>query len=167
MKSFTFKNRIDDSKKLSPSQREKAYREIIKKSVFGVGIVDEKTIDSINIYQATKKAMEIAIADLLVEPDCVIVDGTVKLKTSCPAKCIIRGDSKSLSIAAASIIAKVTRDQIMKKYDSIYPAYGFSKHKGYPTKAHKIALKTHGPSPIHRFSYEPVRVNSIDRASAL
>ena len=141
LKTFSFKERVDDSKKLSAKKREKAYSEIIKKSVFGVGIVDEKTIDRINIYQATKRAMQIAISNLKIQPDYVIVDGNMKIITKCPLKCIVGGDSKSFSIAAASIVAKVTRDKIMTEYDKIYPQYGFDRHKGYGTKAHMSAIE--------------------------
>ncbi len=157
LKDFDFKEEINDSKKLSPKKREKAFKEILQKAVVGVGIVGEKIIDKINIYQATKRAMEMAISNLEIPPDYVIVDGKMKIATKCPIKCIIRGDSKSLSIAAASIVAKVTRDGIMREYHEIYPQYGFSQHKGYPTKYHKRALKDHGPSPIHRQSFRPVR----------
>ena len=157
LKDFFFKERIDDSKKLSAKLRGKAYAEIFKKSIVGIGIVDEKTIDKINIYQATKRAMQIAISNLELPPDFVIVDGKMKIATKCPLKCIVGGDSKSLSIAAASIIAKVTRDRIMLEYDSIYPQYGFARHKGYGTKAHMEALKTNGASPIHRRSFNPVK----------
>jgi len=157
LKTFSFKERIDDSKKLSAKKREKAYSEIVKKSVVGVGIVDEKTIDKINIYQATKRAMMMAIANLEIPPEYVIVDGKMKIATKCPLKCIVGGDSKSLSIAAASIVAKVTRDRIMLEYDSIYPQYGFARHKGYGTKEHMAAIKNHGASPIHRNSFRPIR----------
>ena len=157
VKDFHFKERIDDSKKLTAKKREKAYREIFEKCDVGVGIVDEKIIDRINIYQATKRAMQIAILNLKIPPDYVIVDGKMKIATKCPLKCIVGGDSKSISIAAASIIAKVTRDNLMIKYDKIYPQYGFARHKGYGTKYHKAALKDHGPSQIHRFSFRPVR----------
>lgn len=157
IKNFSFRAEINDSKKLSPRKREKAYNELAKKSIFGIGIVSEKTIDAINIHQATKRAMEIAISNLGIAPDYVLVDGRMKLTVKCPLECIISGDSKSLSIAAASIIAKVTRDSLMVKYDEEYPQYGFSRHKGYPTKFHKSALKNHGPSPIHRYSFRPVK----------
>jgi len=157
LKGLDFKSRIDDSKKLSAKAREKAYKEISEKAIIGVGIVDERAIDKINIYRATIKAMQSAISNLEVDPDYVIVDGRVKLSVKYPVKCIIRGDQASLSIAAASIIAKVTRDAIMLQYDRLYPQYGFARHKGYPTKFHKSALKEHGPSPIHRRSYKPVR----------
>ncbi|MDD5437031.1 MAG: ribonuclease HII [Candidatus Omnitrophica bacterium] len=157
LKETDFACEIDDSKKLSAKKREKAYREILKKAIVGVGIVDEKTIDEINIYQATLKAMQLALQDLKIPPDYVIVDGRMKLTTKCPLKCIIKGDSKSMSIAAASIIAKVTRDSIMKRYDEEYPQYGFARHKGYGTRLHKEALVKFGPSPIHRYSFRPIK----------
>lgn len=157
LKTLKFKERIDDSKKLSASKREKAYREIVKKAHVGVGIVGEKTIDRINIYQATKKAMLLALSKLKIPPEYVIVDGNMKIPTKCPIKCIPQGDSKSISIAAASIIAKVTRDRMMVGYDAIYPQYDFARHKGYGTRAHIAALKNHGPSPIHRRSFRPVK----------
>ena len=157
LKTFDFKERIDDSKKLSALKREKAYGEIMKKAIVGVGIVGEKTIDRINIYQATKKAMQAALSNLKSSPGYVIVDGNMRLTTRCPLRCIPGGDAKSISIAAASIIAKVTRDRIMLKYDSVYPQYGFARHKGYGTKRHIAALKEHGPSPIHRNSFNPVK----------
>ena len=154
---FRFKERIDDSKKLSAGMREKAYREILRKAVVGVGVVDEKVIDEINIYQATIRAMNEALANLEVPPDYVIVDGNVRIPARCPVKCIIRGDSSSLSIACASIVAKVTRDRIMVEYDKIFPQYGFARHKGYPTRVHKDALVSCGASPIHRMTFAPVR----------
>lgn len=161
LSSTRFKSEINDSKKLSAKKREKAHKEILKKAAVGVGIVDEKTIDEINIYHATIKAMQIAISNLNIPPDYVIVDGRMKLPAKCPVKCIVKGDSKSLSIAAASIVAKVTRDEIMMKYHSQYPEYNFARHKGYPTRMHVSSLKRHGPSPIHRLSYRPVRESSL------
>lgn len=158
LKSLKFDSDIDDSKKLSAKKRDRAYAEIVRKAVVGIGIVDEKIIDEINIYRATIRAMEIAIANLEIPPDYVIVDGRMKITTKCPVRCIIRGDSQSISIAAASIIAKVTRDRLMQKYHEIYPQYNFARHKGYPTKSHKLALKEHGPSPIHRVSFQPVKM---------
>ncbi|MFH1189546.1 MAG: ribonuclease HII [Candidatus Omnitrophota bacterium] len=154
---FRFKERIDDSKKLSAKMRERAYREILRKAVVGVGIVDEKVIDEINIYQATIRAMSAALTNLGILPDYVIVDGNVRIPAKCPVKCIIRGDSSSLSIACASIVAKVTRDLIMVKYDKAFPQYGFARHKGYPTRTHKAALRSCGASPIHRRAFGPVR----------
>jgi len=149
------KTEINDSKKLSAKKREKAFAEISEKAFVGIGIVDEKTIDEINIYQATRKAMHEALAKLEVPPDYVIVDGRMKIATKCPIKCIVGGDAKCLSIAAASIVAKVTRDKIMAEYDLVYPQYGFKQHKGYATRSHKRALRAHGPSPIHRNSFHP------------
>ncbi|MFA5085051.1 MAG: ribonuclease HII [Candidatus Omnitrophota bacterium] len=157
IRNIRFKERIDDSKKLTAKGREGAYREILEKSIVGVGIIDEKTIDKINIYQATKKAMQMAISRLKIPPDYCLVDGNMKISTKCPLKCIVGGDSKSLSIAAASIVAKVTRDRIMIKYDELYPQYGFARHKGYGTKEHMTAIKNHGASPIHRNSFRPIK----------
>jgi len=157
LRSVNFINRIDDSKKMTPRSRERSFREIFKKAIVGIGIVDERTIDEINIYRATKRAMELAVKDLSSAPDHIIVDGNMGISAACPVKCIVKGDSKSMSIAAASIVAKVTRDRIMKKYDSLYPVYGFSRHKGYPTPFHKEAIKKNGPSPIHRMTFRPVR----------
>jgi ribonuclease HII len=162
----SFKCIINDSKILTPKRREEAYEEIMKKAVVGIGIVDENIIDSINIYQATMKAMIEAVRDLETKPDYVIVDGNMKLRFDCPAASIIKGDSKSLSIAAASIVAKVTRDRIMLNYHRQYPQYGFDQHKGYPTRSHKRSLKTHGPSPIHRLSFRPVSDLVSSRTSA-
>ncbi|MFZ2357216.1 MAG: ribonuclease HII [Candidatus Omnitrophota bacterium] len=160
LKSVKFKNRIDDSKKLTALQREKAYPEIIEKSVFGIAIVDETVIDALNILEATRIAMEQAIQALINKLKTnmkkqihIIVDGNVKIKTNYPYTNIIRGDSKSKSIACGSILAKVTRDRIMLKYDSIFPGYGFMKHKGYPTKMHKQAIKKLGVSSIHRKTF--------------
>lgn len=157
LKDPRFACEINDSKQLSAKKREKAFAEIRTKAIVGIGIVDEKTIDKINIYQATLRAMEMAIANLEIPPDYIIVDGRMKLVTKCPVKCIVKGDCKSMSIAAASIIAKVTRDGIMQKYDKEYPQYGFARHKGYGTRRHIQALRKFGPSPIHRFSYQPVK----------
>ncbi len=165
LKSYAFKARIDDSKRLTEKARERAYDEIADKAFVGLGIVDETRIDRVNIYYATRLAMERAIANLNVPPDYVLIDGRMKVLTPCPQECIVRGDSKSMSIAAASIIAKVTRDRLMRFYDVLYPIYGFKEHKGYPTKRHKEALIRHGPSPLHRFSYAPVKASNASWAS--
>ena len=157
LKKGAFKNRIDDSKVLTAKQRERAYREIVKKTYYGVGIVDEKTIDRINIYKATVLAMEQALKKLDENPDFLLIDGRVKLSTRHKRVYISGGDSKSLSIACASIIAKVTRDRIMQDYHNIYPQYGFRKHKGYGTKDHFRAIAKHGPSPIHRLTFRPLK----------
>lgn len=160
LKSRIFKNRIDDSKRLSPRQREKSFAEIIEKSVFGIGIIGHKQIDSFNILVATRMAMEQAIAELFrkLKPLKnkrlhVIVDGPVRLRINFDYTAIIKGDTLSKSIAAASIIAKVTRDRIMKEYDRIYPEYGFARHKGYPTKDHRRAIAEFGSCLIHRKSF--------------
>jgi ribonuclease HII len=157
LKSLDFRHEIDDSKKLSDKKRRKAYGEIIRKAAVGIGIVGEKRIDEINIYRATIEAMQAAVANLKIPPDYIIVDGRMKLAAKGPVKCIVGGDSKSLSIAAASIIAKVSRDDIMLSYHDKYPQYGFARHKGYATSYHKHALKKHGPSPIHRMTFAPVK----------
>lgn len=161
LKNMHFKNRIDDSKKLSPKLREKAFPEIIAKSVFGVGLINERIIDRLNIEVATGLAMQeslgILIAQLRSQTKSksihILVDGNVKLKTDFTYTNIIKGDSKSLSIACASILAKVIRDHIMSLYDKIYPGYGFIRHKGYGTRLHKMRLDKFGPCLIHRLSF--------------
>lgn len=164
LKTFSFTNRVDDSKKLSHRQRENAFLEIIGKSVFGVGIINEKVIDRVNILQATQLAMERAIAELLVKVGIfqaakaqLLVDGPVKLNVNLPVANIIKGDAKSKSIASASIIAKVTRDRLMDIYDRIFPQYGFKRHRGYPTEAHRAAIKKFGSTTIHRQSFYGVK----------
>lgn len=158
--SFRFKNRIDDSKKLSARQREMAFGEILGKSVFGIGIVSEKTVDRLNILEATRMAMEEAIASLVSkctrlksEKICVLADGNVPIAVPYRVVHIVKGDARSKSIASASILAKVTRDSIMALYDRLYPHYGFLRHKGYPTASHRQALQRFGPSVIHRMSF--------------
>jgi ribonuclease HII len=160
LKKSRFKNRIDDSKKLNPAAREKAFGEITAKSNFGIGIISEKIIDRVNILEATRLAMQEAIASLVTKLQPakrkrihIIVDGNITLNTAYPYTAIIKGDAKSKSIASASILAKVMRDRIMSLYDKIYPQYGFSRHKGYPTRAHRRNLKKFGPSLIHRESF--------------
>jgi ribonuclease HII len=160
LKDSSFNSRIDDSKKLTPLIRQKAFPEIIQKSFFGVGIISEKTIDQVNILAATQMAMQKAVASLArkISPDklsraYIIVDGDMRLKLDIPYTSIIKGDTKSKSIACASILAKVIRDQIMELYDSFYPEYNFKKHKGYPTKEHYRLLKKAGPSEAHRKSF--------------
>jgi len=155
-----FRNHIDDSKALTSKAREKAYLEIIEKSIFGVGIVSEKTIDKVNILAATRLAMQEAVLVLIdklhsryTSRPQILVDGDVKLNIDLPFTNIINGDSKSKSIASASILAKVTRDRIMSLYDKAFPKYGFCRHKGYPTKAHRRVLKKFGPCLIHRKTF--------------
>ena len=123
----------------------------------GVGIVDPAEIDRINILQASLRAMAISVKNLNPMPDFLLIDGTFPISFDLPQKAVPKGDSLSISIAAASIVAKVTRDRIMEKYDRQYPEFDFSKHKGYPTKAHKEAIRKHGVSPIHRQSFKGVK----------
>ncbi len=160
LKTLKFKNRIDDSKKLSAQARESAFEEITAKSIFGISVVSEKIIDRINILQATRRAMREAIISLAKNIDGlgslnihVIVDGKMSLELDWPSTDIIKGDGKSKSIAAASILAKVTRDRIMREYDTLYPEYGFARHKGYPTEEHRGILRKKGLSQIHRKSF--------------
>ena len=153
LKSYYFNVRIDDSKKLSHLARERAYKEISQKVFIGIGIVPEDAIDRINIYQATMLAMRISILDLDVKPDFLLIDGNMNLSIETEQVAIIRGDQKSLSIACASIVAKVTRDRLLKFYNNIFPGYGFSQHKGYGTKSHISAITRKGLSPIHRRSF--------------
>jgi len=144
---------VDDSKQVSEKKRERLFDEIIEKAVaYKIVAVDEKVIDDVNILNATKKAMAECVQGLSVRPDVVLVDA-VKLALEVPTKAIIKGDALSYSIAAASILAKVYRDRLMRDYDRIYPEYGFAKHKGYGTKDHIEALRTYGPCPIHRRSF--------------
>jgi ribonuclease HII len=148
---------LNDSKKLSESKRNEFYDVIRKKALsIGIGRIDAEEIDSINIYEATKKAMLQAIVNLHIKPDYLLIDA-MKLQTPYPQESIIKGDSKSISIAAASIIAKVTRDELMKEYAVIHPGYGFDQNSGYGTKEHLEGLKRKGVTPIHRKSFSPVK----------
>jgi len=151
--------KLRDSKKLSPKRREEIYKFIIKNPnvEWGIGKVSEKVIDKINILEATKLAMEKAIKKLKRKPDFLILDGNFKIDVKIPQKSIIKADEKVFSCALASILAKVYRDRIMERYDKKYPRYGFSKHKGYPTRYHIKMLKKHGVCKIHRKSFWPVR----------
>ena len=145
---------VNDSKKLSEKKREKLYDEIMARALaVGIGISDVDVIEKVNILNATKLAMIQAINDLQITPDYVIVDGNQKIDITIPLDTVINGDAKSESIACASIIAKVTRDRMLLKYDKEYPEYGFSKHKGYGTKLHIEAIKEYGITPIHRTSF--------------
>ena len=145
---------VNDSKKLSEKKREKLYDDIMTRALaVGVGISDVDVIEKVNILNATKLAMIQAINNLQITPDYVIVDGNQKIDITIPLDTVIKGDSKSESIACASIIAKVTRDRMLLKYDKAYPEYGFSKHKGYGTKLHIEAIKKYGITPIHRPSF--------------
>lgn len=151
--------RIIDSKKLTPSRREAAflYLKTHPDIVIGVGIVDHAEIDRINILEATRKAMWLAVEELATPPGYLLIDGLLLPGLSIPQRRLIRGEEESVSIAAASIIAKVTRDRIMVACDREYPVYGFARHKGYGTREHLEMLDRHGPCPLHRFSFRPVR----------
>lgn len=145
---------INDSKKLSDKKREEVYEEIAKTAVsWAVGIVSPARIDEINILQATYEAMREAIQKLTVKPDILLNDAVTIPQVDIKQVPIIKGDAKSQSIAAASIMAKVTRDRMMEEYDKLYPEYGFAKHKGYGTAAHIAAIKEYGPCPIHRRTF--------------
>lgn len=145
---------LNDSKKLSEKKREALYDEIMEKAVsVGVGIVEREVIDEINILQATFLAMRKAIAALDPQPDFVLADAVTIPQILIPQEGIVKGDAKSVSIAAGSIIAKVTRDRIMYEYDKLYPEYGFASHKGYGTAAHIAAIKQYGMLDIHRRSF--------------
>lgn len=148
---------LNDSKQLSEKKREKFY-EIIKKEAiaYGIGIVDAKTIDEINIYNASRLAMMKALENLQIKPQYVLSDA-MPLTLDVPVTPIIHGDALSISIAAGSVLAKVTRDQLMVELDKKYPEYEFKNHKGYPTKRHLELLKKYGPLNNYRFTYKPVR----------
>ena len=150
---------INDSKKLSEKKREIAYKEIIENALdYGIGIVDAKRIDEINIYEATKEAMHIAISKLKISYDLILTDAMKLQNEKVEVIPLIKGDAKCECIAAASIIAKVTRDHILEEYDRKYPQYGFKSHKGYGTKKHIEAIKQYGIiKDFHRESYEPIK----------
>ena len=148
---------LNDSKKLSEKKRNTFYKIINEEAIaIGIGIVDAKTIDEINIYQASRLAMIKAINNLKIKPEHILVDA-MPLDLEIPSTSIIHGDALSLSIAAASVIAKVTRDKMMYDLDEKYPEYGFKRHKGYPTKEHLEAIKKYGVLENYRFSYKPVQ----------
>ena len=157
LRDFKFKNRIADSKALTRLSRERAYEEILQKADVGIGIVGEKDIDRINILRASLHAMELAVYDLGLTPDHLLIDGNITPELHHTKPAIIDGESHSISIACASIVAKVTRDFIMSYYDILYPRYGFARHKGYGTRFHFTALRKFGPSPIHRRSFTLIK----------
>jgi ribonuclease HII len=147
---------LNDSKKLNEAKREFLFDPIMQSSQVGIGIVSAAEIDEINILQATFLAMQRAFSQLEITPHLALIDGNKSPKLNCKTQTIIGGDAKSLSIAAASIIAKVTRDRIMHQHDQSYPQYGFARHKGYGTAAHTAALAIHGPCAEHRKSFKPI-----------
>lgn len=145
---------LNDSKKLTDKRRRELFPVIKEKAIaYGIALSNEKEIDEINILQATFRAMERAVAMLETKPDYVLIDGNKLPNIDIPAEAVVHGDSRSASIAAASILAKVTRDDIMLEMAKEYPAYAFDIHKGYGTKAHYAALTEHGPCPIHRMTF--------------
>ncbi len=166
LKQKRFKTEVRDSKKLSPEKREEAFHEILENAYFGIGIISEAGIDSLNILQASYAAMNLSVRHLIgrlpskikgnnfVKSVCLLVDGNA-FTTDLPYayRAIINGDNLSLSIAAASIIAKVTRDRLLGAYDKVFPGYGFRRHKGYSTEEHRAAIRQHGFSPIHRKTF--------------
>lgn len=148
---------VIDSKQLSEKMRDHLFDRIIAQALsIGIGVVDAAVIDDINIYEAARSAMTQAVAELVPEPDYLLIDA-MTLQTDIPQLSLIKGDARSNSIAAASIIAKVTRDRMMTDYDRQYPGYGFAQHAGYGTKAHLAALAELGVTPIHRRSFGPVK----------
>ena len=149
---------IDDSKKLTPAKRNRLYDQLYTvASAIGIGVVDTVEIDRINILQATLRSMAMAVANLQPRPDHLLVDGIFTIASNLPQQAIKKGDSLSISIAAASIVAKVTRDRIMTQVDTLFPEFGFCRHKGYPTQTHRAAIIRHGCSPIHRRTFKGVR----------
>lgn len=149
---------VDDSKKLSAARRSRLYDGLYTvASAIGIGVVDTAEIDRVNILQATLRSMAMAVANLRPRPDYLLIDGTFTIASDLPQQAIKKGDSLSISIAAASIVAKVTRDRIMTQADILFPEFGFRRHKGYPTKSHRAAIVHHGCSPIHRRTFRGVR----------
>ena len=146
---------VNDSKKVSEKKREKLYDQIIEEAIsYGVAIIGQDEIDNINILNATKKGLTMSLKELTVKPDLILVDALEHIDTlGIPYESIIKGDAKAYSIAAASIIAKVTRDRIMREWAEVYPEYGFEVHKGYGTAKHIAAIKEHGICQIHRKSF--------------
>ena len=157
VRDFSFSSTVNDSKKMSAKAREKAYEEILLKCVVGIGIVDCRMIDKIDIFQATLRAMEEAVMKLGEIPGVILVDGPKAPNLPFKQVPIVDGDAISFSIACASVVAKVTRDRMMEYYAKEFPQYGFEKHKGYGTRDHIEAIKKNGPCKIHRRSFEPVK----------
>lgn len=150
---------VDDSKKLSPQERERLFDVIVSgAAACGVGVISCDLIDELNILQASIRAMQEAVSHLPIRPDHLLIDGNRGIDLPIPQKLLVKGDARSLSIGAASIIAKVTRDRLMISLESDYPAFRFSLHKGYGTPVHQEELKKHGPQACHRYSFRPVKL---------
>jgi len=149
---------LDDSKKLSEKKREELFPKIQTEAIaYGVAIVNRQVIDDINILQATRLAMKQAVEKLGSVPDLLLIDGNQKIESSLDQWAIVKGDAKSFSIAAASVLAKVTRDHLMEENHRKYPQYEFAQHKGYGTKQHRELIAQHGPCPIHRRTFKGVK----------
>jgi ribonuclease HII len=148
---------LDDSKLLPREERERLFVLIQARAVaVGVGMADAETIDRVNILEATRLAMRAAVAALQVTPELVLTDFVRLAGLDCPQRNLVRGDQRSATVAAASIVAKVTRDRLMEEADGAFPLYGFRRHKGYPTREHREALERHGPCPLHRRTFQGV-----------
>lgn len=158
---------VNDSKQLTPEEREAAYARITREAVYGVGIIESGLIDQINILKASIRAMTVAVQKLAERPDLCLLDGLTARTFPFPQKPIVKGDCLSVSIAAASIVAKVTRDRLMVEMDRVYPGYGFARHKGYYTPEHIDALGRLGPCPEHRRSFRPCAESEIQRCLEL
>lgn len=149
---------VTDSKALTPRRRSLLFDRIYHHAAaIGIGIVDPVEIHRINILQAARLAMGMAVENLHPQPDCLLIDGTYPIDWAGHQQAIAKGDARSVSIGAASIVAKVSRDRLMQRYDTVYPQYGFARHKGYPTQAHRQAIQIHGCCPIHRRGFKGVR----------
>jgi ribonuclease HII len=150
---------VNDSKQLTAKVRENLFAQVTDSALaFAVASVSAAVVDEIGIIPATKQAMQMAVSQLTPAPEYLLIDGRIRLKTlPTPQQSVIRGDAKSLSIAAASILAKVTRDRLMIELDGQFPLYGFARHKGYGTAQHLAALEEHGPCPQHRFTFSPIK----------
>ena len=149
---------VNDSKKLTPKNRARLYQEIYSQAIsVGIGIVDPVEIDRINILQASLLAMAMATNNLSPQPECLLIDGPFRIPSRLPQTPIAKGDTLSVSIAAASIVAKVTRDRLMESYHEYYPQFDFCRHKGYPTSAHREAIRKFGYCPIHRKTFRGVK----------
>jgi ribonuclease HII len=154
---------VNDSKRLTPEAREAIYARVLCEArAFAWAVVGPRSIDVLNIRRASLEAMRRAVVRLRLEPDLVLVDGNDRIPgLACRQEAVISGDSRLLSVAAASVVAKVVRDRIMERLDRVWPDYGFARHKGYGTPEHLAALQRHGPCPLHRYSFAPVRVQTL------
>ena len=155
---------LDDSKRLTPGQREELFGDILRQAAaVSWASVGERLIDSTDILRASILAMTWSVESLQVKPGLLLVDGPYRLPVEVEQRALVGGDGRSLAVAAASVVAKVIRDRLMAKLDSIYPLYSFKSNKGYPTRTHLEALSRHGPCPAHRLSFGPVRKWAVDR----